>query len=153
MASLRIPSLSVKESSAESENELPRSTSATSSLDPYYFTIPSHNGSPVPPLPVDVGKQGTRSPQEPSTPARDPALIDRNDLVGVGELRTPRWPKLPSSEESLSHFATGIHVGGKSNDVSGRDESDEDNDRDSPWTIEAVDGEQDDFEVSEAEFH
>nr|AXF50741.1 protein kinase [Inonotus obliquus] len=149
LASLHIPSVLVKDANTESESEIPRSTSATSSLDPYYFTIPSRNGSPVPPLPLalDINRHEIRPIREPSTPVRDPASIDRNDLVGVGELRTPRWPKLPSSEESLPHFSVGIRVGAnRDDDDDYRDASDEDNDRDSPWTIEAVDGEQDDSE-------
>lgn len=74
---------------------LSRSTSATSSLDPYYFGA---SESPAPPLPL------------PATPARD---IDRRGLVGVGELTTPRWTRTDNEEEEP----------------------------DSPWTIEAVDGE------------
>jgi hypothetical protein len=30
---------------------------------------------------------------EPTTPARNPASIDRRGLVGVGELATPRWAR------------------------------------------------------------
>ncbi|EJD02073.1 uncharacterized protein FOMMEDRAFT_29176 [Fomitiporia mediterranea MF3/22] len=150
LPSLRIPQ--AKEVPVESENEFPRSTSATSSLDPYYFSIPSRNGSPVPPLPVsrNTGEE-PQIPREPATPARDPASIDRNGLVGVGELLTPRWPTLPSSDESLPLFH---RIG--SEDAKGQDEnqprdaSDDENDRGSPWTIEAVDGEQDECEIKDA---
>jgi dual specificity tyrosine-phosphorylation-regulated kinase 2/3/4 len=59
---------------------------------------------------------------DPHTPARDPGSIDRRGLVGVGELATPRWPRDDPHQVD-------------------RDEND------SPWTIEAIDGE----EVSEKE--
>lgn len=89
-----------------------------------------------------------RTAKEPITPARDPASIDRDGLVGVGELLTPRWPRLPSEEEDLlpgwgdgnEHETTVMENRSTT--------SDNDIDRDSPWTIEAVDAEQDDFEVS-----
>ena len=100
----------------------------------------------MPPLPMEYNGHEKRIPQEPSTPARDPASIDRNDLVGVGELLTPRWPRLPSSEESLSRPPRPEREDAKQG-ASYEEASDDDNDRDSPWTIEAVDGELDDDEV------
>ena len=76
-------------------------------------------------------------PNEPVTPVRNPAMIDRRGLVGVGELTTPRWartetdnePDLPTQEGELDGY-----------DVIVSDDVEEDQ-PDSPWTIEAVDGE------------
>jgi dual specificity tyrosine-phosphorylation-regulated kinase 2/3/4 len=121
-----------------------RSTSATSSLDPYYFGVRSPADSP-PPLPDTShfrADSEIRHYNPPVTPARDPAAIDRRGLVGVGELTTPRWTKV---ERYGGAFAVG------------EDELEEDEDDgmdvvipveekdapDSPWTIEAVDGESD----------
>ena len=74
---------------------------------------------------------------EPVTPVRNPAMIDRRGLVGVGELTTPRWarseadnePDLPTHGGELDGY-----------DVIVSDDVEEDQ-PDSPWTIEAVDGE------------
>lgn len=76
------------------------------------------------------------------TPARDPASIDRNALVGVGELLSPRWPSQMKEDGNIEGFES----------VKGQDwaedKEDPDNDgRGSPWTIEAIDGEPDEFEV------
>ena len=76
-------------------------------------------------------------PNEPVTPVRNPAMIDRRGLVGVGELTTPRWartetdnePDLPTQEGELDGY-----------DVIVSDDVEEDQ-PDSPWSIEAVDGE------------
>ena len=103
----------------------PRSTSVTSSLDPYYFTTLSHDNSPV-------NLSGGASPE------RDFILRDRDGLVGLGELQTPRWTKAPD-------FLKDIH-----NDIDdasftqGHTDRGSVDDRDSPWTIEAVDGELED---------
>lgn len=75
---------------------------------------------------------------EPVTPARDPASIDRRGLVGVGELATPRWTRAPRVDDD-----------GDDNDDDDQadltltnDNGDyEQEDPDSPWTIEARDGE------------
>lgn len=114
------------EERVEAEGDIPRSTSATSSLDPYYFTNVSRNDSPV-------------HTTEEGDSVRDSILRDRNGLVGLGELQTPRWSK-------TANFLKDIH------DEAADDDDDDilrrhtnrpasDNDRDSPWTIEAVDGE------------
>jgi dual specificity tyrosine-phosphorylation-regulated kinase 2/3/4 len=69
---------------------------------------------------------------EPITPARDPASIDRRGLVGVGELATPRWTRAPrvDDDEDLGDLTLR------------NDNMDyEHEDPDSPWTIEARDGE------------
>jgi dual specificity tyrosine-phosphorylation-regulated kinase 2/3/4 len=127
-----------------------RSTSATSSLDPYYFSVHSPSGSPAPPLP-DL-PQSRRTPetrqvtQDPVTPHRDPSKIDRRILHGLGELATPRWTR------SVAHHE---------DDLLGLDQDDlepplpeepEGVDSDSPWTIEAVDGEDDDEERDQVRF-
>ena len=75
-------------------------------------------------------------PNEPVTPIRNPAMIDRRGLVGVGELTTPRWaqteadnePDVPTLEGELDGYDVIV-----SDDVEG-------DLPDSPWTIEAVDG-------------
>lgn len=86
------------------------------------------------------------TPLEPVTPGRDPAAIDRRGLVGVGELATPRWARGPRRdqveidepldevEEEPSHLEE---------DEVLVDEPDQDL-PDSPWTIEAIDGEPED---------
>jgi len=121
-----------------------RPASASSSLDPYYFGLQSPADSPVP-LPSPFLQSATTPDQplinEPITPARNPANIDRRGLVGVGELATPRWtrnertsdtdesdlqPRFDvTAENSLPDFPDNVH----------------DDEPDSPWTIEAVDGE------------
>jgi dual specificity tyrosine-phosphorylation-regulated kinase 2/3/4 len=120
-----------------------RSTSATSSLDPYYFSVHSPSGSPVLPLPDAPHLRRTpetrQVTQDPVTPHRDPSKIDRRVLHGLGELATPRWTRSVANRE----------------DGHGLDQDDleptlpeesEDVLSDSPWTIEAVDGEEDDEE-------
>ncbi|KLO12000.1 hypothetical protein SCHPADRAFT_854481 [Schizopora paradoxa] len=128
----------VLSASNSTDSENPRSPSASSSLDPYYFTIPSYNGSPFlqpPSANSPMSDFASLPPSEPPyTPARDPASIDRNGLVGVGELHTPRWPKsspyafnAPGKEDEGATFPP--------------DDAPDDG-RDTPWTIEAVDGEE-----------
>ena len=69
---------------------------------------------------------------EPVTPARDPASIDRRGLVGVGELATPRWTRAPRVDDDEDQADP------TTNDDNGDYEQ---GDPDSPWTIEARDGE------------
>ncbi|KAJ7490045.1 hypothetical protein B0H11DRAFT_1051727 [Mycena galericulata] len=142
----RQPSLLVtptgEDDDLEPEYSLPRSASATSSLDPYYFGL---SDSPVPPLPTGALHLSTTpdqlQPNDPVTPARDPAMIDRRGLVGVGELTTPRWTRAGHNKEDtvtpgLVSLGEGFEDGGP-----GEDRPDA---PDSPWTIEAVDGEMSD---------
>jgi dual specificity tyrosine-phosphorylation-regulated kinase 2/3/4 len=77
------------------------------------------------------------------TPVRDPATIDRRGLVGVGELATPRWAKVeryseedvvPKRKQSDDIFSEGFEVIVPESENEGPD---------SPWTIEAIDGELD----------
>lgn len=69
---------------------------------------------------------------EPVTPARDPASIDRRGLVGVGELATPRWTRAPRVDDDEDQVDLTLN----------NDDGDyEQEDPDSPWTIEARDGE------------
>lgn len=130
------------ESSSEQDGAVSRSASATSSLDPYYFGLQSPSASPVPPLPTNSMYLSTTPEQqqlvEPVTPARNPAGIDRRGLVGVGELATPRWTRADRSSDE----------GEMDQDIEGEEGYDvvvpqdtEDDQPDSPWTIEAVDGE------------
>ena len=69
---------------------------------------------------------------EPTTPARDPASIDRRGLVGVGELATPRWTRAPRVDDDEDQA-----------DLTPNDDDRdyEQEDPESPWTIEARDGE------------
>ncbi|KAH7905441.1 hypothetical protein BJ138DRAFT_773101 [Hygrophoropsis aurantiaca] len=135
------------------EQEMPsRSGSATSSLDPYYFGLQSPSDSPAPQLP-DPGLLSTtpetRMLSEPVTPARDPSRIDRRGLVGVGELATPRWGKMQrdAGEEENDDDQEGLEE--EEVDVAedvGEDlvlHTGEKDVPDSPWTIEAIDGESD----------
>ncbi|KAJ7067731.1 hypothetical protein B0H15DRAFT_895756 [Mycena belliarum] len=123
----------------EPEFPPPRSASSTSSLDPYYFGL---SDSPVPPLPTASMHLSTTPDQlhtnDPVTPARDPAMIDRRGLVGVGELTTPRWTRAGHNKEDTITPVLGP-LGEGFEDASPED--DRPDAPDSPWTIEAVDGE------------
>lgn len=122
-------------------NDLPpsRSASASSSLDPYYFGFQSPEYSP---LPHPASTPDQLPINEPITPARNPATIDRRGLVGVGELATPRWTRTehaidPDDSDSFPPLGVIPPL--------------PDDEPDSPaWTIEAVDGETD--EKDEARF-
>lgn len=125
------------------EQELPasRSASASSSLDPYYFGLPSPSDSPVPslpPLPQPATTPDQLPINEPITPAKNPANIDRRGLVGVGELTTPRWTRSERGSETDGTGDLSSPLGGV--DITIPDDP-HDDERDSPWTIEAVDGE------------
>lgn len=71
---------------------------------------------------------------EPVTPAKNPASIDRRGLVGVGELATPRWTRSERIGE--------VDDAGKMSPFSAVEvvvsEHSPDDKRGSPWTIEAV---------------
>lgn len=73
---------------------------------------------------------------DPVTPARDPAGIDRRGLVGVGELATPRWTRAPRADDE-DLFTRPEPLEEEAEDL------DELDSPDSPWTIEAVDGDGD----------
>jgi dual specificity tyrosine-phosphorylation-regulated kinase 2/3/4 len=130
-----------EEPSMDHDLPISRSTSTTSSLDPYYFGIRSPSDSPLPPMPTCLihpsSTPDQRPVQDPVTPARDPATIDRRGLVGVGELTTPRWTRTehrgdmetPDNAEENGEFEVLVPR------VTPDDEPD------SPWTIEAVDSE------------
>jgi len=127
-----------------------RSTSATSSLDPYYFSVHSPSGSPVIPLPdpPQLRKTPETRPvvQEPVTPHRDPSKIDRRVLHGLGELATPRWTR------SVANREEDVHALDQDDLEPPLPEEPEDIDSDSPWTIEAVDGEEEDEERDQVHF-
>jgi dual specificity tyrosine-phosphorylation-regulated kinase 2/3/4 len=125
----------------EEDQSQSRSASATSSLDPYYFGLHSETDDPVPPMPklrlhLTTTPDLTRVP-EPVTPG-NPAMIDRRGLVGVGELATPRWAREDRSHVELEFPIAEAEAEGY--DVIVPDGI-EDDQPDSPWTIEAVDGE------------
>lgn len=125
----------------ESDYIASRSTSSVS-LDPYYFTT---SDSPFPPpLPTFAGTPENRSFNDPVTPARDPASIDRRGLVGVGELATPRWARSNhnSSDERIT-IPEPVLENEPYQVIDAADALDDDV-PDSPWTIEAVDGESSD---------
>lgn len=135
----------------DAELEPSRSASATSSLDPYYFGVGSPSESPVL-LPTGSNHVSLKTPEmqsfrEPVTPGKDPAAIDRRGLVGVGELATPRWtraqPREPVEVDEQLDEAEEDDVDGDAQE-SYADAREKDPDLpDSPWTIEAIDGEQD----------
>ena len=124
-----------------------RSTSATSSLDPYYFSVHTPSDSPV--LPLPDAAQLRRTPEtrqvthDPVTPHRDPSMIDRRVLHGLGELATPRWTRsVANREDDLDQDDLEPVVPEEPEDVLS----------DSPWTIEAVDGEEEDEERDQVRF-
>lgn len=122
----------------ELDSGVSRSASVTSSLDPYYFGIQTPSDSPVPPLPLHTAASpDIQSTAEPVTPAKDPSTIDRHGLVGVGELMTPRWAR---AEDDVRHGSRGSESDMEGSEVFAPNE-DEDDAPDSPWTIEAIDGE------------
>ncbi|KAF6764958.1 CMGC/DYRK/DYRK2 protein kinase [Ephemerocybe angulata] len=134
--------------SQSNEDEPPRSASVSSSLDPYYFGIGSPSDSPTHSA-LHTSHHLSVTPdhpflhEPPQTPARNPASIDRRGLVGVGELTTPRWSKAdtPYYEVSVDEVESyQAHVRDDDDDEGGRDAPD------SPWTIEAIDGEGSDRE-------
>ncbi|KAH9977242.1 hypothetical protein BGW80DRAFT_1288151 [Lactifluus volemus] len=118
-----------------------RSTSATSSLDPYYFSVPSPLASPAPPLPDPPHPSKTPETRpvtlDPVTPHRDPSKIDRRVLHGLGELATPRWTRSVANREDDSYALDQDELEPPLH------EEPEEGDSDSPWTIEAIDGEED----------
>ena len=142
----------------DTEAAQPRSTSATSSLDPYYFGAGTPSESPVPsPMQQFALKTPELGPfEDPVTPHKNPAAIDRRGLVGVGELATPRWARgrerrdeveideqLDEEEEEED---LGENNEGPEGEGEGEDKDEELDLPDSPWTIEAIDGELDDAE-------
>ncbi|KIY70038.1 hypothetical protein CYLTODRAFT_420127 [Cylindrobasidium torrendii FP15055 ss-10] len=125
------------------DTDYPASRSASSvSLDPYYFSTQSGSDSPFPPpLPPLPRTPDNQQPYHaPVTPARDPAAIDRRGLVGVGELATPRWTRshTSASEDRIS-IPEAVLEDEAYQVIDAADA--EDDVPDSPWTIEAVDGE------------
>ncbi|KAI0807072.1 hypothetical protein C8Q74DRAFT_1362620 [Fomes fomentarius] len=149
----RKPSFKVvpaEEQHTEVETDVPRSASATSSLDPYYFGVHTPSESPIPPVPSvpslpSLPKTPEMHSYEPVTPGRDPAAIDRRTLVGVGELTTPRWARGARNDdfEFVAQERVDEVVEEEAVEVEGQED---DRDSDSPWTIEAIDGEQDETE-------
>ncbi|KAI0043563.1 hypothetical protein FA95DRAFT_1609296 [Auriscalpium vulgare] len=121
-----------------------RSASATSSLDPYYFSVHSPADSSPPPLP-DPPHQSrtpeTRPPLfDPVTPHKDPASIDRRGLHGLGELATPRWTRSERNRDADADDRSELDEVQEEGETSYIDDQ-EDDAPDSPWTIEAIDGE------------
>jgi dual specificity tyrosine-phosphorylation-regulated kinase 2/3/4 len=93
-----------------------------------------------------------KPPPDPKTPNINPSSIDRAGLVGVGDLTTPRWTSrkdynfkspvwqsseldVPEMDEDSEHLAQ--HGPTAADKV--QDPEDNEVDRGSPWTIEAVD--------------
>ena len=133
------------------DSDLPRSASATSSLDPYYFGVRTPSESPVPTtaMPRFMPKTPENGPvSDPVTPGKDPASIDRRGLVGVGELATPRWARgerrdeieIDDTVDELDEDELVVAISEQAVDENG-EQRDEDDLPDSPWTIEAIDGE------------
>ncbi|KAG6379088.1 hypothetical protein JVT61DRAFT_11524 [Boletus reticuloceps] len=130
------------------QGSLSRPASSTSSLDPYYFGAQSSSNSPVQESPLQSVTPETRihNDSSPLTPARDPANIDRNGLVGVGELATPRWGKLirRAQENSVDDDDNALDILREEDSAEVVISDVEPDGPDSPWTIEAVDGELED---------
>lgn len=134
----------------ETEPGVPRSASATSSLDPYYFGVstpsdsPDLSSSPMPmPPPLSLKTPELGPFKDPVTPHRDPTAIDRRGLVGVGELMTPRWVRGHDRRDEVDVNEQLV----EEEEEEINDDVDEDklpDLPDSPWTIEAIDGELDD---------
>ncbi|TFK25014.1 hypothetical protein FA15DRAFT_668884 [Coprinopsis marcescibilis] len=120
------PPLTITVALTTDDDRHSRSESTTSSLDPYYF---GGGESPEHVLSITPDRHQVN---EPVTPARNPAAIDRRGLVGVGELATPRWTRETSSDASLDDLHEPVP-----------DLPDNDDAPDSPWTIEAVDDKDD----------
>ena len=134
-------------------DQQPRSPSATSSLDPYYFGISTPPESPIPPLPTNALLPKTpdmsTTVHEPVTPGKDPASIDRRGLIGVGELATPRWTRRERQHQELDREFLDSQVDElpeeeEDNEIQVPSQGEYEKDMpDSPWTIEAIDGEGD----------
>lgn len=125
-----------------------RPGSSTSCLDPYYFSTQSPSDSPAQDSTHPSVTPETRTHNNsvsPLTPARDPANIDRNGLVGVGELSTPRWGKLirHAEENPGDDDDNSLGVLQEEDSTEVVVPNGEPDGPDSPWTIEAVDGELD----------
>ena len=119
------------------EDRPSRSASVASALDSYYFGIGSPSESPVPPA-SSASTHLSVTPDhpflsEPQTPARN---IDRRGLVGVGELATPRWSRGDNSYYQVTPEEAENY---QPNTPAGQEERADA--PDSPWTIEAIDGE------------
>ncbi|KAJ7580985.1 hypothetical protein C8J56DRAFT_958751 [Mycena floridula] len=137
--------ISLAQEEQSTDYSVSRPASATSSLDPYYFGA---SDSPIPPLPAPGLLSSSIIQHEPVTPARDPASIDRRGLVGVGELATPRWTRAQNNSEECFPPPKSDSATDKEDydivvpeDVVEEEEQEEEEDCESPWTIEAVDGE------------
>ncbi|KAI0686081.1 hypothetical protein C8T65DRAFT_539088, partial [Cerioporus squamosus] len=139
------PFLQVSAPDTDAETDVPRSASATSSLDPYYFGVRTPSDSPIPPVPSvpSLPKTPEMHPYEPVTPGRDPAAIDRRMLVGVGELATPRWARGPRNDDFEFVAQERVDEINEEDPVEVDMPEDDREMSDSPWTIEAIDGEQD----------
>lgn len=82
--------------------------------------------------------------QDPVTPHRDPSKIDRRVLHGLGELATPRWTRsVANCEDGLDQDDLEPVLPEEPEDVHS----------DSPWTIEAVDGEEEDEDEERDQVH
>lgn len=96
---------------------------------------------------------------EPVTPGKDPASIDRRGLIGVGELATPRWSRRERHHQELDRDFIDSQVDelpeDEDNEIQVPPQEEYEKDMpDSPWTIEAIDGEGDEQnEVSYSQYH
>ncbi|KAF8507320.1 hypothetical protein BU17DRAFT_78128 [Hysterangium stoloniferum] len=143
----RLPALEIDASDSQSlippipltDAERASSTGSvgSSSLDPYYFSVPDPNSTTTPDPTHELA---------PITPARDPSTIDRRGLVGVGELATPRWATREGDHGPWTSGPPSDPGDVPDQPVEIADEAQESG-PDSPWTIEAIDGDGDEVEV------
>jgi dual specificity tyrosine-phosphorylation-regulated kinase 2/3/4 len=117
-------------------------------VDPYYFpSRPPNQPTKTPELKSSSSRHSPSSSaagiSDPTTPGRDPAAIDRRALVGVGELATPRWTTKHEYVSRKDWEGKGAGVEEVQEELEPEPEPvedvEDDVDRCSPWTIEAVD--------------
>lgn len=112
--------------------------------------ISSRNQSPAPPVPDStLIMTGENMPIDtPVTPFRDRSIPDRGNLIGVGELASPFWTQTFDPSRSASNPQDGVFENDSIDDFDTLDIliEREDNGSDSPWTIEAIDGDGEEHE-------
>ncbi|TCD60316.1 hypothetical protein EIP91_010354 [Steccherinum ochraceum] len=136
----------------DASEPLPRSPSATSSLDPYYFSVRTPPDSPVPPLPTSTSLSSLSLPRTPdigltSAGSLDPLTPPR---TRPRQYRSPRFSRSEVDvDEQVDEVEEEPEMLEDESVVGEVGKNSEQDAPDSPWTIEAVDGEGDDQEYLE----